>query len=73
MPGFISLTLIANAAGVIVLPLLSGVLWYITSRKKFIGLEYRNKWWENLILAVLFLLAVWGAWQSILAIANALS
>ncbi len=73
MPGFISLTLIANAAGVIVLPVLSGGLWYITSRKKFIGFEYRNKWWENLILAALFLLAVWGAWQSILAIANALS
>ncbi len=73
MPGFISLTLIANAAGVIVLPVLSGGLWYITSRKKFIGTEYRNKWWENLILAALFVLATWGAWQSVLAIANALN
>ncbi len=73
MPGFISLTLIANAAGVIVLPVLSGGLWFITARSKYIGLNYRNKWWENVILAALFILAVWGAYQSILAIAHALS
>lgn len=68
MPGFVALTLIANAAGVIVLPLLSGGLWYITARTDFIGKEYRNRWWENLVLAFLFILAVWGAWKSVEAI-----
>jgi len=33
MPGFIALTIVVNAAGVLVLPVLCGSLWYITARK----------------------------------------
>ena len=38
MPSFITLTLVANAAAVIVLPLLCGSLWIITSSKKLAAL-----------------------------------
>jgi len=65
MPGFITLTIIANAAGVIVLPLLSAGVWYITARSSFIGREYRNRIWENVVMGALFLLAIWGAYQSL--------
>jgi hypothetical protein len=68
MPSFISLTLVANAAAVIVLPLLSGSLWLITARSQYIGKEYRNGILENVIMATLFVLAVWGAYKSVIAI-----
>ena len=70
MPGFVVLTIVANAAAVIVLPILSGGLWYITARRAFIGPAYRNRWWENTVMAALFVLSLWGAWQSIVAIAE---
>jgi Mn2+/Fe2+ NRAMP family transporter len=73
MPGFITLTVLANAASVVVLPLLCGSLWYITARTAFIGPAYRNRWWENGLMGGLFLLSLWGAYQSIAAIAAALS
>lgn len=71
MPGFIALTIVANAAAVVVLPVLCGALWYLTARAKFIGEAWRNKWWENALLAGLFVLSIWGAYQSVKAIAQA--
>lgn len=73
MPGFVGLTIVANAAAVIVLPLLSGGLWYITARRAFIGAAYRNRWWENTVMAALFALSLWGAWHSVGAIAEAVA
>ena len=72
MPSFIALTIIANAAAVVVLPILCGGLWYLTARTAFIGPAYRNKWWENTVLAGLFILSLWGAYHSVVAITNAL-
>ena len=70
MPSFITLTLVANASAVVVLPILCGGLWYMTARTSFIGSAYRNRWWENSVLAGLFILSVWGAYQSVVAIAH---
>lgn len=70
-PDFIVLTLVGNAASVLVLPVLCGALWYITARGSLIGEEWRNRWWENGFLAALFVLSVWGARESALAIAEA--
>lgn len=72
-PGFVALTIIVNAAGVIVLPVLSGSIWYITSNKAFIGTTYKNKLWENGVLAFLFLLSLWASWNSVKAIIGYLS
>lgn len=71
MPGFVALTLIVNAASVVVLPLLCGSLWYITARTAYIGPVYRNGYWENGLMAGLFALSVWGAYQSVITIAAA--
>lgn len=68
MPGFVFMTVVANAGTVIVLPLLSGSLWYITARKGYIGETYRNKLWENSLMFGLFSLSLWGAYQSAKAI-----
>jgi Mn2+/Fe2+ NRAMP family transporter len=68
MPGFITLTIIANASAVVVLPVLCGSLWYMTARTALIGSTYRNKWWENGLMSGLFILSIWGAYQSVVAI-----
>jgi uncharacterized membrane-anchored protein len=61
MPGFVALTLAANSAQVILLPLLAGGMWWITASGRLIGAEHRNRWWENLLMSVLFSLAVYFA------------
>ena len=69
-PGFVELTIIVNAASVVLLPVLSGSIWYITSRKNFIGSDYRNKLWENAVMGFLFILALWASWKTVAAIVD---
>ena len=64
MPGFVALTLAANSAQVVLLPLLAGGLWWITASERLIGREHRNRWWENLLMGALFALAVYFAVQA---------
>jgi hypothetical protein len=45
-------------------------LWWITSSARFIGAQYRNRWWENVLMGLLFVLAVYGAINSIRSIAQ---
>lgn len=66
MPGFVWLTLTANSAHVVLLPVLAGGLWWITASPRLIGEQYRNRPWENAVMAVLFLLSVYFAWQAVL-------
>jgi Mn2+/Fe2+ NRAMP family transporter len=61
---FVTLTLLANTLMAVLIPALAGGLWWITANKRFIGEKYRNNWWENLLMGFLFILAVWGAWES---------
>lgn len=64
MPDFVTLTLIANSAQVVLLPVLAGGMWIITARTRFIGAAYRNRPWENGVMGFLFVLAVYGAVNS---------
>jgi Mn2+/Fe2+ NRAMP family transporter len=66
MPGFVALTLAANSAQVILLPMLAGGLWWITASERLIGREHRNRWWENLLMGTLFLLASYFAVRALL-------
>ncbi len=68
MPGFVALTLAANSAQVILLPLLAGGLWWITASSRLIGPHYRNRWWENLVMAALFSLALYFAFQALVTL-----
>ncbi|MBI4658008.1 MAG: Nramp family divalent metal transporter [Verrucomicrobia bacterium] len=68
MPDFVTLTLVANSGQVVLLPLLAGGLWWITASARHIGLEHRNRWWENAVMAVLFALAIYGAVNSVRSI-----
>ncbi len=70
MPDFVALTLVANSAQVILLPLLAGGIWWITASARFIGAAHRTRWWENLVMAFLFALAIYGAWKSAASIAQ---
>jgi len=68
LPDFVTLTLIANSAQVVLLPLLAGGLWWITASARYIGAAHRNRWWENTVMALLFALAIYSAYNSILSI-----
>jgi Mn2+/Fe2+ NRAMP family transporter len=71
MPDFVTLTLVANSSQVVLLPLLAGGLWRITASARYIGERHRNRAWENLVMALLFVLAVYGAVSSTLVIVRA--
>jgi Mn2+/Fe2+ NRAMP family transporter len=68
MPDFVTLTLVANSAQVVLLPMLAGGLWWITARSRYIGVEHRNRWWENVVMAVLFGLTIYGTINSVRSI-----
>jgi Mn2+/Fe2+ NRAMP family transporter len=61
---FISLTLLANALVALLIPALAGGLWWITASAKYIGPEYQNRWWENLLMGLIFALSLWVTLQS---------
>jgi hypothetical protein len=65
IPDFVTLTLAANGGQVVLLPLLAGGLWWITASSRHIGPAHRNRRWENLVFGLLFVLAVYGAFQSV--------
>ena len=73
LPGFVFLTLLANSAQVLLVPLLAGGLWAITANSKYIGHKYRNGVWENAVMLLLFALALWGAFGSIQSVWAALA
>ena len=65
LPDFVTLTLVANSAQVVLLPMLAGGLWWITASSRYIGAVYRNRWWDNAVMALLFALALYGAVSSV--------
>jgi hypothetical protein len=65
MPGFVRLTLISNSAQVMLVPILAVGLFWITASRRYIGEEYRNRWWENLVMAGVLAISLWGAYGSI--------
>jgi len=70
MPDFVTLTLVANSGQVVLVPLLAGGIWWLTASPRCIGPEYCSRWWENAVMAVLFVLALYGAYSSVRSIAQ---
>jgi Mn2+/Fe2+ NRAMP family transporter len=64
MPDFVLLTLAANSAQVVLVPFLAGGLWRITASSRYIGETYKTRGWENAIMALLFVLAIYAAINS---------
>ena len=69
MPDFVTLTLLANSVQVVLIPFLAGGLWWITASGRYIGRKYQNRAWENAVMALVFALAIWGAYGSIRSVA----
>jgi Mn2+/Fe2+ NRAMP family transporter len=65
MPGFVPLTIGTNVIVVMTIPIVAGILWYLTASSKYIGAKYQNNAWENLTMGLLFALAAYGTWQAI--------
>ena len=42
------------------LPALAGGIWWITSSRRFIGEQFKNRWWDHIVMALLFILAIYG-------------
>jgi Mn2+/Fe2+ NRAMP family transporter len=68
MPDFVTLTLVANSGQVVLVPLLAGGVWWLTASPRCIGPEYCSRWWENVVMAILFVLALYGAFSSVRSI-----
>ncbi len=69
MPDFVTMTVLGNAASVILFPVISLALWYITASPKYIGDQYINKWWENILIAILVIVGFVMSYFSIVQIA----
>lgn len=65
---FITLTLLVNTIAVLLIPALAGGLWWITASRKFMGDKYRNRWYDNVLMGGLFVLGIYGSWESTLSI-----
>lgn len=61
MPDFVTLTLVGNSIQVLLVPVLAGGLWRITSSSAYLDRQYQNRWWENLLMLMTFCLAVWAS------------
>jgi hypothetical protein len=72
MPDFVTLTLLGNSLQVVLIPFIAGGLWWITASERYIGARYRNRPWENAVMALVFALAIWGAYGSIRSVAGLL-
>ncbi len=72
MPKFVTLTLIVNSLQVVLIPPLAIGLWWITARAKHIGEEFRNRWWENLVMAVVLVISLWAMYGSIKSVGDKL-
>lgn len=68
--GFVPLTIIVNAAQIILLPLLSIIVWIITSKATFIGDKNKNSIFDHLILAFLTGLSFFGGYKALVSIAQ---
>jgi Mn2+/Fe2+ NRAMP family transporter len=62
---FVALTLIVNAAQVVIIPVIVIGMWIITARSKYIGTGYRNRAWENIAVGFLFLLGCVSTWLAV--------
>ncbi|MDA8229259.1 MAG: Nramp family divalent metal transporter [Desulfitobacterium hafniense] len=67
MPGFIWLTVFVNAAQIVLLPLVSIGLIILINRKDLMGKLAGNKA-HNVMLVLLTLLAIWGAYQTFMGL-----
>ena len=72
MPDFVTLTLLGNSAQVVLIPFIAGGLWWITASARYIGPTHRNRAWENAVMALVFALAIWGAYGSVRSVATLL-
>ncbi len=70
---FVTLTLLANTFMILLIPALAGGLWWITASSRLIGPKYKNKWWENVLMGVLFVLAIWGTIKAVQSIIEMVS
>jgi Mn2+/Fe2+ NRAMP family transporter len=62
MPGFVPLTVVANAALIFFLPVISIGLLFIINKRKLMG-TYAHNIWDNLLLGVLTVLSLYGAYK----------
>ncbi|MBM3859826.1 MAG: divalent metal cation transporter [Verrucomicrobia bacterium] len=72
MPDFVTLTLVANSLQVVLIPVLVGGVWWITASSRYIGARYRNRWWENAVMVIVFIVALWAAWGSVTSVIKAM-
>lgn len=66
---FVGLTLFTSTVFVLLIPALAGGLWRLSASPRHIGPLHKNRPGENLVMAALFALALWGAVQAAQSVA----
>ncbi|RKL65041.1 Mn2+/Fe2+ transporter [Salipaludibacillus neizhouensis] len=64
--GFIALVLFTNALNVVGLPAIAVGLLIISNQKKYLG-KATNNWFENTVLVVTTVLAIWGSYKILMS------
>ena len=73
LPGFVTLTIVVNALQVVLLPVIAlGLLW-ITADARIIGLEHRNRWWDNVGMALVVLMSLFMAFKAVTEVYKAVT
>ena len=72
-PNFAAMTIFVNSGQVVLIPPILYGIWRITADERYIGAKHRNRWWENLVVVVLFVTAVYGVWKSVESVIEKLS
>lgn len=75
LPGlvdFILLTIVANAMAVLTAPIILLGVILITNNRRWMLPEYRNKWWENIILLFIAGVGLWATYGVIKSLADLL-
>lgn len=73
LPGtadFLVLTILANAMAVLTAPIILVGVIVITNHRHWMLPEYRNKWWENLILFIVGAIGLWATYGLIKSFAD---
>jgi Mn2+/Fe2+ NRAMP family transporter len=61
---FVGLTLLVNAAQVVLVPFLVAAIWVVTSRAQDVGPAYVNRWKDHLLIGCLLIAGCIGAYFS---------
>lgn len=69
-PGFIFLTVIANALAVVLVPGIIVGLFWMTNKRQWLLPGWANSWWENVIMVIIGAIGLWATYELVRNLLN---